>query len=147
MNTPFSPSERAQVNAMLDHVYDSFIQRVAEGRGMTTLETDKIARGRVWTGKQALEIGLVDKLGGLTDALDYTAQKLDLETHKDLEIITLPKPKTVQEELIDLLANSGAVYEGLKIQAQIGQALKPAIEQTQILGREGLSTYEPLQIQ
>jgi len=147
MNTPFSPSEKAQIETMLDHVYDSFIQRVAQGRGMTTLETDKIARGRVWTGKQALEIGLVDQLGGLTDALDYTAKQLDLETRENLAITILPKPKTFQEEIIDLLANSGAVFESLKLQAQIGQMLKPVMEQTQVLGHDGLSTYESLRIQ
>ncbi len=147
-NTPFSAAEKTQINAMLDHVYESFIKRVAEGRGFSTLETDKIAKGRVWTGKQALEIGLIDQLGGLTDALDYTAKELNLETRNDLEIITLPKQKTFQEELIDLLANSGSVYEGLKIQAQLGELLRPAAMHLDTLSRhEGVSTYEPLSVQ
>ena len=148
INTPFSESEKTQINNMLDHVYESFIQRVAEGRGFTTIEADKIARGRVWTGKQALEIGLVDQLGGLTDALDYTAKELDLKTRDEMDIVTLPEPKTFQQQLVDLVANSGSIYEGLKLQAQLGEFLSPAIGHIKALSnQDGLTAYEPLKVE
>ncbi|MCK5373918.1 MAG: signal peptide peptidase SppA, partial [Alphaproteobacteria bacterium] len=75
MNTPFSEGGEERMNAMLDNIYDSFVARVATGRKMSVDDVEKIARGRVWVGKSALDKGLVDQFGGLNDALDYAAVK------------------------------------------------------------------------
>ncbi|MEY9213630.1 signal peptide peptidase SppA [Thermobifida halotolerans] len=66
---PFHDTEWERVNAILDHIYDDFVAKVAEGRGMTREEVHEVARGRVWTGRDALEKGLVDELGGLETAV------------------------------------------------------------------------------
>src|SRR5699024_3361533 len=63
-------------------VYDLFKSRVAEGRGMTLDEVEEIAQGRVWTGEEALAIGLVDERGGLDAALQYAAEQVNLEAYQ-----------------------------------------------------------------
>ena len=65
----FSDDEREQLDATLDTIYDDFVAKVAQGRKRSVEEIDAIARGRVWTGSDALRVGLVDELGGLRDAL------------------------------------------------------------------------------
>ncbi len=63
---------------MTNKIYEDFIQRTAEGRAMEPAAVRDIAEGRVWTGSQALELGLVDELGGLADAIAYAAQSAEL---------------------------------------------------------------------
>jgi protease-4 len=65
---PFSEDEWAIVNAWLDHIYDDFTGKVAEGRGMSREQVEEVARGRVWTGADAVSNGLADSLGGLATA-------------------------------------------------------------------------------
>lgn len=109
LNAPFSESGAERINAMLDEVYSAFIERVATGRGMTREQVERVARGRVWTGEQAKAVGLVDELGGLDMALDYTARQLGLPDRSGLEVRLLPKPRTPLEELIEALGEeSGA---------------------------------------
>ncbi|HEY5845722.1 MAG TPA: signal peptide peptidase SppA [Microlunatus sp.] len=65
----FSDDERERLSATIDAIYDDFVGKVAQGRGRTTDEIEAVARGRVWTGRDALRVGLVDELGGLRDAV------------------------------------------------------------------------------
>lgn len=65
----------------IESVYDTFLERVAKGRNITISEADAVAQGRVWTGRKALEIGLVDEIGGLGNAIAYAANKVDLEKY------------------------------------------------------------------
>ncbi len=67
---PFTDSEHVELGVKVKQFYDTFIARVAEGRGMKPEAVDAVARGKVWTGAQALPIGLVDKIGGLREALE-----------------------------------------------------------------------------
>ena len=66
----------------IERVYTDFVNKVAAGRNMTFSEVDNIAQGRVWTGTQALENGLVDELGSLDDAIDAAADLADIDTFK-----------------------------------------------------------------
>ena len=66
----------------IERVYSSFVSKVAEGRNMTFEQVDSIAQGRVWTGKQAIENGLVDKLGGLEDAIGAAAELVDIQEYR-----------------------------------------------------------------
>lgn len=70
----FNAKETAAMQAYIERGYDLFLTRVANGRGMTKEAVNEIAQGRVWTGQQALEIGLVDQLGSLEDAIAYAAE-------------------------------------------------------------------------
>ncbi len=75
---PFTAEERARVDAALDAVYEDFTARVAQGRGLTREAVERVARGRVWTGADALEVGLVDELGGLREAVRIARERADL---------------------------------------------------------------------
>ena len=75
---PFADDERERLDALLDAVYEDFTSRVAEGRGMTRVAVEQVARGRVWTGADAREVGLVDELGGLHDAVRIARRRADL---------------------------------------------------------------------
>jgi len=83
-NRKLTPEEYLLVQEEVDAIYDQFLSRVAEGRGMTKARVNEIARGRVWTGRDALEIGLVDKLGGISDAIAYAAKKSNISSPKVL---------------------------------------------------------------
>lgn len=77
-HAPFRDSERARLDAFLDAVYADFTTKVAQGRNMTRDEVHEVARGRVWTGADARERGLVDELGGLRDAVRIARQRAGL---------------------------------------------------------------------
>ena len=82
---PWSDDEKALIQGTMDEVYDVFVQRVAEGRGKTADQVKAIAQGRVWTGQQAKDLGLVDAIGGLDEAL-ADARKLGQVTGDELEV-------------------------------------------------------------
>jgi protease-4 len=77
-NRKLTREELAIVQEEVDTIYATFLKRVASGRKMTRDQVNTIARGRVWTGKDAIKIGLVDRLGGLKDAINYAAKKASL---------------------------------------------------------------------
>ena len=66
----------------VEQVYTTFLERVAIGRNMTLEEADEVAQGRVWTGKEALENGLVDSLGSLEDAINIAADLAEIEDYR-----------------------------------------------------------------
>lgn len=79
---PISPDFYGTVLHGIEDFYKTFVQKVADGRGMTFAQIDSIAQGRVWTGKQAKEIGLVDELGSLEDAIAAAAEMADLTEYQ-----------------------------------------------------------------
>lgn len=78
---PFTEEERERMDVALDTFYEHFTSRVAEGRGLTREAVEQVARGRVWTGADALGVGLVDELGGLRDAVRIARERADLPEH------------------------------------------------------------------
>lgn len=108
-NFPMSPlltndlddDERAIVQNMINQIYDQFLDRVADGRGMTKEAVNEIAQGRVWTGKAALENGLVDKIGGLSDAIASAAGKAGVEEYRVSEY---PRQKDPLQEFLNKLS-------------------------------------------
>ena len=147
MNQPFSPNEGAQIDAMLDQIYDGFVTRVAQGRNMSRAAVEEVARGRVWSGKAAAERGLVDQLGGLTDATQYTAELLGVEAASNLSVITVPKPKNTLEQFVELLAQQGLVYETARWQSALFAQFKPFMRDAAALGGDDpYMVYEPLRL-
>lgn len=101
----FSDDERAVMRESMEHTYKTFVNRVAKGRNMSFDAVDKVAQGRVWTGRQALEVGLVDKLGGLADAVREAARMAKAWTDGAVpEVKFWPKKQT----LFDLLGKGKA---------------------------------------
>jgi len=84
-----------------------FTTKVAEGRGMTQPAVDEIGQGRVWTGIDALENGLVDELGGLTAAINYAATAAELE---DYDVTTFPKEKDPFEQIMLEIKGESKTY-------------------------------------
>lgn len=96
---PLSEEQRAFIKEGINDVYELFTQRVADGReGLTQDDVKAIAQGRVWTGSDALNNGLVDELGGLDDALKYAAELAEIE---DYRIKELPVYEKTIEELVE----------------------------------------------
>jgi protease-4 len=91
----FSDKEREVVKRQIKEFYDDFIRKVAEERDMSTEEVHAVAQGRVWTGRQAKDNGLVDELGGLRLALSIAKEKAGLPGDAEVEIVTYPKRKGI----------------------------------------------------
>jgi len=83
-NRRLTEDEFTLIQKSVDEIYAQFLSRVATGRGLTTERVNEIARGRVWTGRDAKNIGLVDELGGLQDAINYAAKKAKIKNKKVL---------------------------------------------------------------
>ena len=102
---PLDEVETAAMQASVEDIYTTFVNYVAEGRGLEPDFVDSIAQGRVWTGADALEIGLVDEIGTLEEALQYTASLVS-EGDSDLKawkIVGYPKPQTTAEQILSKL--------------------------------------------
>ncbi|MFN8090063.1 MAG: signal peptide peptidase SppA [Mycobacterium sp.] len=90
VNAPFTPEQHALVEAEADLFYGDFIERVAAARKMTVAAVDAVARGRVWTGEDALERGLVDELGGLRTAVRRAKAHAGLDEDTDVRLVGYP---------------------------------------------------------
>jgi protease-4 len=97
-NRKLTPEEFSIVQEEVDAIYAQFLERVSVGRGMTTEEVNTFARGRVWTGTDALAIGLVDELGGISSAISYAAKNASI---KDKKILYYPLKKS--DKITELL--------------------------------------------
>lgn len=98
-NSKFSSQERARFDSLLDGTYESFLQRVMEGRKMTREQAAAVAEGRVFTGRQAKENGLVDMLGGLDDAAAEARKLAGLDGRKAAPLVSYPPEKSRLELL------------------------------------------------
>ena len=97
----FTPTERERVEKMMKTVYEDFVRKAATGRSKSFEEIDEIAQGRVWTGKQAKALGLVDELGGLDTALSIAKKQAGFADDDKVNLIVLPKQRPFLEELLE----------------------------------------------
>lgn len=101
---PLDKAEIAHMQTSVEEIYDRFTQIVAEGRDMSVSAVDSVGQGRVWTGAQALELGLVDAIGSIDDALIHAALLVDEEGGlDDIQVVEYPKPVTAMDMLTSLL--------------------------------------------
>lgn len=111
-----SEAEKAIMQKKVEEGYDTFIQRVADGRKMSREEVIAIAGGRVWSGEKAKAIGLVDVIGGFDDAVYIAAQKAGLDD--DYRVVLYPKQKTLLEQLLsDFGTDVQSTYQRIKLGA------------------------------
>jgi protease-4 len=103
---PYNDDELVKVQGQLQSFYDQFIEKVAEARGRTPAEIDAIAQGRVWTGRQALDRGLVDALGGLDRAVAEAKSLAGIPADSDVELVVYPPRRSLYEILTQELAGS-----------------------------------------
>jgi protease-4 len=97
----FSPAERARLDAFLDATYRGFKERVAAGRHMSADQVEAIAKGRVWSGEEAKERGLVDALGGYSVALRLAKEAASIPADAAFELAVFPRPRGPIERIID----------------------------------------------
>lgn len=97
----WTDAERAKVRTMNEAFYEDFVKRVSEGRRKKYEEIDDVAQGRVWTGKEALGHGLVDRLGGLEDAIDVAKERAGIPRAQEVALTVLPARKGLLETLME----------------------------------------------
>ncbi len=90
---PYTPEERAIFEGALQRIYRDFVEKAAKGRGRTFDQIDAIAKGRVWTGEDALRLGLVDELGGITLAIRRALDLAKLDPESSVRLVLFPEPK------------------------------------------------------
>jgi protease-4 len=123
MNSPFRPYtdiQRSRVFDLMEDGYNLFVETVAQGRGMTFEEVDSIGRGRIWSGTDALEIGLIDQCGGIVDAVNYAMRLTGMDADKEPEVLIYPTPSFpgniafpgfgVSESLLEFLGSDQVLY-------------------------------------
>ncbi len=101
-----SPRTRSRLRADVRSVYETFVGRVAEGRKLEPEAVDAIGQGRVWTGAQAAEIGLVDALGGVRSAVLEAKKAVGLEADDDVVLVSYPLPRPLAQQIADALGAS-----------------------------------------
>lgn len=113
MMRPLDKAETDYMQASVERIYDAFTGLVAEGRNMTVEAVDEIAQGRVWAGCDALEIGLVDEIGTIEDAIIYAAMSIDgVSSLDDVRIQEYPKPLTALESILEAFGGNENVFSG-----------------------------------
>jgi protease IV len=134
---PFSSGEWALINDWLDHIYADFTGKVASGRGMTAEQVHEVARGRVWTGADALAHGLVDELGGVTHAAAIARRRAGLPAAAPLR--TFPRMRPIDR----LRPAASSESRGAASASLLADAWGPA---GQLATRLGLSPHGPLML-
>ncbi len=125
----FTESERERVEKMMETVYEQFVNKAAAGRQTTFDEIDAVAQGRVWTGKQAKELGLVDELGGLDTALAIAKKEVGITDKDKVDIVVLPEQKTFFEQVMEsMLDEEMSISETLSLQLAQNHPLFPILK-------------------
>jgi protease-4 len=114
----------------VDFMYETFLKRVSDGRKLSRNDVDAIAQGRVWSGSDAIPIGLVDKIGNLQDAINLAAK---MSKSKDYRITEYPQVKNSVEQLIDDLMNPNDTETAIKLMTTEFPAWRPYLQDLQEL--------------
>lgn len=115
LNKRLTEEELSLIQKEVDEIYLQFKERVSKGRNLTMEQVQQVARGRVWTGKDALKLGLVDKLGGFSDALSFAVKEAKI---KDAKVKYYPLEKTSQfEEIMEQLSDEE--QESIHVKQQV----------------------------
>jgi len=135
MSSPFASltrEQRRKLKAELEDFYNDFVGKVAEARGKSFQETDAIARGRVWSGRQALRNGLVDRLGGLETAVEIAKRIAGIPEEQSITLVTYPRrTRTLIQKLLSQLLGVGIIREPALGDARQLRYLKAALSSLQ----------------
>ncbi|MEM7583940.1 MAG: signal peptide peptidase SppA [Acidobacteriota bacterium] len=137
-NYDYTDEQWARQSDWLDRVYEDFTARVAAGRDLPLDKVREIAKGRVWTGVQAKELGLVDALGGYTVAIDLVREALGLEPGASIKLRPFPVPKTFWQGFVDQVPSGSEL--AIIAAAQVLESVRPLVV---LAGRAGLVETPP----
>lgn len=125
MTRTLDSQEAAAMQEQVEMIYDHFINIVAEGRGLTPARVDEIAQGRVWCGNEALDIDLVNEIGGLNDAIEYAAVSAGLENYR---IESYPKAQNNLDKLMESFNSASVAIETLAEPEQLWESLFQSVK-------------------
>ncbi|MBI3400426.1 MAG: signal peptide peptidase SppA [Acidobacteria bacterium] len=120
INSParrFNPQELKKLQEQLQAFYDQFVEKAADARHSTPEKIDALAQGRVWTGRQARQNGLVDELGGLDRAIAVAKQRAKIAADSDVELVVYPPRKSFYELLSDQFGGAGESAQSAAVSA------------------------------
>lgn len=127
LDRPMSQQAQQLIQLSVDNIYQQFLSLVAEGRGSTKKKIHEIAQGRVWTGTKAKELGLVDELGSLDDAINAAAKLAKLDSY---ELVNIDRHLTMQEQLLKKLSQGAEnIYQSLGVRPQQSSSVAPVFSQ------------------
>jgi protease-4 len=130
---PLNKEEQAYMQDFVEDVYTDFISIVSQGRNLTPGYVDEVAQGRVWSGKDAVELNLADKVGGISEAIQYAAAYSGCDNYK---IVEYPAVKTSVEKLMDMLNETNTASSAL------GEPLKSLGKiYGELTGEKGMKSY------
>ena len=109
VTTPLSPEGRQKLIAEMDHIYQNFVDRVATGRKLSAERVNEIGRGRVWTGEQAQQNGLVDELGGFATAIHAAKDAAGIAAAQEVELVFYPRAKSLLDRISETFGAHTAV--------------------------------------
>lgn len=140
-NRPLNAYEKQVLQKYIENGYETFLNRVAQGRGMTRDQVHEVAQGRVWTGEQALQVGLVDVLGGLDDAILIAAGKAGLGKY------TLSEYPVEKNPIEELFSGLSASVKAKILNAELGEYYDTYRELKELTNtRQGLVARLPYDI-
>jgi len=113
VDEPFNQGQRAAYRGQLEDIYEDFTTRVAKGRNIPLERVKEIAKGRVWTGVQAKELGLVDELGGIMKAIEVAKELAELDDDAKINLKRYPRAKSTSEQIEELLNGSVQIGDDL----------------------------------
>lgn len=135
----WTPEQQAKNDAELDRIYADFTQRAAEGRKLPLEQLQRLARGRVWTGEDALAHGLVDALGGYPKALELAKEAAGLPKDARVQVQVYPRQKAGPEVLAELLGGGGGDNsEDDAARVSLTSPMAPVLEQTRAVYQLGV---------
>lgn len=145
----FSEQQRELLHAWLKRGYDRFLSLVAEGRGMSVAEVHEIARGRVWTGADAFDVGLVDELGGLMDAVAKARDMAGIPADEETRFLFYPKPQATIPGFGAMAEASAGDLQTLAHAAELleNERVQALIEQGSMLQRAPVQARGPMLIE
>ena len=120
---PFTPDQRTKLMAYMETFYDGFVRKAAQSRHKTPEQIHAVAQGRVWTGRQAREHGLVDELGGLDRALTIAKSRAGIPSDEEVELVTFPPRRTLYEAIAEEFGSSSELRIWARLTGTDGRAL------------------------
>lgn len=138
---PLSADEKTMLQTLVEDTYDSFVNKVSEGRQMTWEEVDAIGEGRVWSGENAVENGLIDGYGGLQDAIEKAADLAELEKYR---VLSLPKLENPIEQFIKALAENTRTR---RLKKELGQFYPYFETLSELEGLSGIQARLPFRFE
>ena len=123
---PLDKAEVDYMTEMVEDVYGKFVKIVANGRKMSVEAVDSIAQGRIWSGLNAQEIGLVDELGTLEDAIAYAADLAQIEG--DYRLVRFPKQPTAMEALMEMFGAASSAAASVAAVAAVAENPQEAVQ-------------------